>query len=224
MIMSQEQYNTLLSNLLREKCTLTKLRVELEGKKGKLCRSCRGFGHLAQNCRKRKEEEKGIVTSQNKFETLSSRVMQCGVEERVVRSMRTLAVRCFKCGEKGHKCRECPLWERKVKRVAHPNEGKVHQEERRPVHPIREKVQERGKRLRRMEEEKAACPVKGEVQQEWRRSSMEELRKRAEEHYKKGVLKEAQLLEIGWMTGEIVVLYLTCKCGEKGSYVEDNWG
>jgi len=26
------------------------------------------------------------------------------------------------------------------------------------------------------------------------------------------------------MTEEIVVLYLTCKCGEKGSHVEDNWG
>jgi len=35
--------------------------------------------------------------------------MQCGVEERVVRSMRVVVVRCFKCGEKGHKCRECLL-------------------------------------------------------------------------------------------------------------------
>jgi len=26
------------------------------------------------------------------------------------------------------------------------------------------------------------------------------------------------------MTEEIVVSYLTCKCGEKGSYVEDNQG
>jgi len=45
--MSQEQYNTLFSNLLREKYTLTKLRVELEGRKRKLCRNCRGFRHLA---------------------------------------------------------------------------------------------------------------------------------------------------------------------------------
>jgi len=107
--MSQEQYNTLLRNLLREKCTLAKLRVELEGRKGKLCRSYKEFGHLAQNCRKRKEKEKGVATPQNKFEILSSRVMQCGIEERVVRSMRTAAVRCFKCEEEGHKCRECPL-------------------------------------------------------------------------------------------------------------------
>jgi len=45
--MSQEQYNTLLSNLLREKCAFAKLRVELEERKVKLCKSCKGFGHLA---------------------------------------------------------------------------------------------------------------------------------------------------------------------------------
>jgi len=70
--MSQEQYNTLLSNLLREKRALAKLRVELEGKKGKLCRSCKGFRHLAQNYRNRREEEKGAETPQNKFEILRS--------------------------------------------------------------------------------------------------------------------------------------------------------
>jgi len=55
-------------------------------------------------------------------------------------------------------------------------------------------------------------------------SSTEELRKRAEEHCGKGVPREAQLLELEWMMEEIVVLYLACKCGEKGSHVEDNWG
>jgi len=45
--MSQEQYNNLLSSLLKEKCTLAKLRVELEERKEKLCRSYKGFGHLA---------------------------------------------------------------------------------------------------------------------------------------------------------------------------------
>jgi len=222
--MSQEQYNTLMSNLLREKRALAKLRVELEGRRGKLCRSCKGFGHLARNCRNRKEEGKRAETSQNKFEVLRSRVMQCGVEERVVRSTRTVVVRCFKCGEEGHKCRECPLWEKKMKRVAHPNRGKAHQEERRLARPIREKAQEGEKRLRRMEKEKVVRPAKGEAQQEWRRSSKEELRKKAEEHCGKGVPREAQLLGLGWMTEEIVVLYLTCKCGEKGSHVEDNWG
>jgi len=78
-----------------------------------------------------------------------------------------------------------------LKRVACSDGRKVHQEERRPAHPIRKKVQEEKKRLRRMEEEKAARPVKGEAQQEWRRSSIEELRKKAEEHCRKGVPREA---------------------------------
>jgi len=76
--------------------------------------------------------------------------MQCGVEERVVRSTKTVVVRCFKCGEEGHKCRVCP---KKEKRVAHPREGKVHQKEKR-------------REVRQVEERKAARPVKGKVQQE----------------------------------------------------------
>jgi len=137
-----------MSTLFKEKRALAKLREELEERKGKLCRSCKGFGHLARNCRKRKEGEKGAEMPQNKFEVLKSRVMQCGVEERMIRSVRVVT-KCFKCGEEGHKCRECPQWERKEKRVARPREGKAHQGER---------------KLRRMEGEKAAHPVKGEAQ------------------------------------------------------------
>ena len=149
----------MLSNLLKEKHALTKLRIELEGRKGKLCRSCKGFGHLARNCRNKREEGIGATTPQNKFEVLRSRVMQCGVEERVVRSIKMEAVRCFKCGEEGHKCRRCPLW-KKEKRVARPKEGKAHQGERKPVHPEKEKVQEKVRRLRRVEKEEAACVAK----------------------------------------------------------------
>jgi len=79
--------------------------------------------------------------------------MQCGVEERVVRSMRMAVVKCFRCGEEGHKCRVCP---KKEKRVVRPREGKAHQE---------------GKKLRRVEESEVARPIRGEAQQEWRRSS-----------------------------------------------------
>jgi len=138
-----------MSNLLKEKCILAKLRTELEERKGKLCRSCKGFGHLAQNCRNRKGGEKEAEIPQNKFKVLKSRVMQCGIEERAVRSMRTAVVKYFKCGEEGHKYRKCPLWEKKVKRVARPQEGKAHQGER---------------RLRRVEKGEAACSAKGEAQ------------------------------------------------------------
>jgi len=41
----------------------------------------------------------------------------------------------------------------------------------------------------------------------------------------KGVPEEAQLLELGWMTKEIVASYLVCeRCGERGCHVEDNRG
>jgi len=116
--------------LLKEKRALAKLRVELEGRKGKLCRSCKRFRHLARNCRNKMEGEKGATTPQNKFEILSSRVMQCGVEERVVRSVRRVAVRCFKCGEEGHKCRVCPQKEKKEYRVVRFYKGKAHQEKK----------------------------------------------------------------------------------------------
>jgi len=109
-----------------------------------------------------------------------------------------------------------------MKRVARLKERKAHQGERRLARPIREKAQEGEKRLRRVEEGKAARSVQGEVQQERKRSSMEELRKKAEEHCGKGVPREVRLLELGWMTEKVVVSYLTCKCREKGSHVEDN--
>jgi len=99
-----------------------------------------------------------VAIPQNKFKVLSTRVMQCGVEERMIRSM-GIAVRCFKCGEEEHKCREYPLWQKQV-RVAHPVEGKAHQQkERKPAHLERGKGQECGKKqkLRRVEEEKVAC-------------------------------------------------------------------
>jgi len=105
-----------MSNLLKEKQALAKQKEELERKKGKLYRSCKGFRHLAQNCRNKKEGEKGTTAPQNKFKVLSSRVMQYRVEKRVVRRQEVVGVECFKCGEKRHKCRECPMWKRIEKR------------------------------------------------------------------------------------------------------------
>ena len=89
--------------MLKEKCSLTKLRKELEGSRGRLCFSCKGFEHLVQNCRNKREEEKGTIIPQNKFEILRNRVMQCGVEVRTIRRVKVAEVECFKYGEKGHK-------------------------------------------------------------------------------------------------------------------------
>ena len=92
--------------------------------------------------------------------------MQCDVEERVVRGTRREVVRCFKYRKEGHKCRECLLWEKKVKRVARPDEGKAHQKEKR-------------KEVRQVKEGKAARPVKGKAQQELRRQRGPERQRRS---------------------------------------------
>ena len=156
----------MISNLFKQKCSLTKLREELEGRKGKLCRCCKKFGHLAHNCRNVKEE-KGKAAPLNKFEILSSRVMQSRDEGRMTRRIKAVVVMCYKCGEKGHKCRECPLWEKKVKEVTRPVEGKVHQgERRRLVRPEKRKAQEGERKLRRAEKEEAAHMAKPQEAQQ----------------------------------------------------------
>jgi len=45
--MSLEQYNSILSSMLKQKQSLDRLREELERKKGKLYFSYKKFGHLA---------------------------------------------------------------------------------------------------------------------------------------------------------------------------------
>ena len=80
-----EQYNSILSNMLKQKQSLARLREELEERKRKLCFRYKKFGHLAQNCRNKVGREKRKIVPQNKFEILSSRVIQCGVEERAIR-------------------------------------------------------------------------------------------------------------------------------------------
>jgi len=115
----------------------------------------------------------------------------------MIRKQERVEVECFKCREEGHKCRECLLW-KQMKKAAHVAVPQKVQQKRRLARPIREKVQEGEKRLRRVEEDGAACVAKPrEVQQGWKRSSVEELRKRAEEHCEKGIPEEAQLWDLG---------------------------
>jgi len=52
---------------------------------------------------------------------------------------------------------------------------------------------------------------------------VEELRKKAEDHYSKGVLEKALLLELGWYTKEVIVTYVQCdRCEKKGCYMKEN--
>jgi len=95
-----------MSNLLKQKYSLAKLRKELKEKEEKLCQYCKKFGHLACNCRNVKEEREKAIPL-NKFEILSSRVIQSGDKGRMIRRVEAVVVECYKCGEKEHKCREC---------------------------------------------------------------------------------------------------------------------
>ena len=57
--MSLEQYNSLLSSMLNQQHALTKLRVEIEKRKGRMCWEYRKFGHLVCNYRNKKKKAKG---------------------------------------------------------------------------------------------------------------------------------------------------------------------
>jgi len=91
--------------------------------------------------------------------------MQCGVREKTIRRVGAVEVKCYKCGEMGHKCREYPLWKKKERVACVAKPQKVHQK-REPAHPVKGKVQEGERKLRRAEEEEAACMAKPQEAQQ----------------------------------------------------------
>jgi len=91
-----------MSDMLNQRHALTKLRAELEGREGRICRKCRRFEHLTQKYRSGEEQEKKAVRG-NRFKVLKSRVMQCGVRKVRRQEMMREEVKCFGCGKKGHK-------------------------------------------------------------------------------------------------------------------------
>ena len=51
------------------------------------------------------------------------------------------------------------------------------------------------------------------------------LQQKAQKHYRKDIPDEACLLELGWYTKEVVVLYVECeRYGQKECQVEENRG
>ena len=141
--MSLEQYNSLISGMLNQWHALAKLRAEIEDREGRVCWGCKRFGHLACNCRNKKEEEKGRSISQNKFEVIASRVIQCREREEVkVRRQEMIEeVKCFRCWKVSHFKWECPNIEvekkkRREEKTVYVARLQKTQQERRLAHPI----------------------------------------------------------------------------------------
>ena len=142
-----DQYNSLMSDMLNKRHALAKLRAELEGREGRLCRHCGRFRHLIQKYRSEEKQKKKIVIG-NKFKVLGSHVMQCGVRELRRQKIAREKVKYFECGEERHKKWECPnMRKKKQEKVALPRK-------------VWEKVK-RHSRVRELLPRKAAMCIEG---------------------------------------------------------------
>ena len=109
--MSQQQYNNLLNNILKEKQAFTSLRAQLEERRERECWSYRKFRYLAHNCKTKKEERKEKEEKpQNRYEILVTRVMQCEVRNEVEmrHQERKKEVKYFRYWGIEHHKWECP--------------------------------------------------------------------------------------------------------------------
>jgi len=107
-----------MSGMLNQQYTLIKLRAEIEGRKRRVCWRCKRFRYLACNYRNKNVKEKEKPISQNKFEVIANRVIQCRVEKeiKVKRQEIIEEVKCFRCWSIGHLKWECPNIEVKKKK------------------------------------------------------------------------------------------------------------
>jgi len=73
--------------------------------------------------------------------------------------------------------------------------------------------------------EKVVCVARPQKAQQGERSVCPKWEKVQKYYRVENVLEDAQLLELGWMTEEVVATYIECKwCGRKGMHRENNRG
>jgi len=94
----------------------------------KRCKKCNWFGHMAHQCKreeiKAERRERGGL-QENRWKPLECRVMRCDEERKAAHSMRRevqQGVKCWECGEVGHRLWTCPA------KAAHPLKGEAQQE------------------------------------------------------------------------------------------------
>jgi len=94
----------------------------------KRCRRYNWFRHMAHQCRRREievEREQRGELQENRWKPLECRIMRCDEEREVARSIRREAqqtVKCWGCGEAGHRLWTCPT------KAVRPPKGEVQQE------------------------------------------------------------------------------------------------
>ena len=108
--MSLKVYNQTMTSLLKQQQALIKLREELERRKERKYWGYWQFGHLVKNCKNKKGRDKKKKERENRFEVLTSRVIQCGIREvrRMKQKKEEERGRCFRYREERHKKWECP--------------------------------------------------------------------------------------------------------------------